>query len=83
VHSGAVDDGLDGAWWAGLVTGGCKGDGRGAVTEDERYQEMVSVGRNDAVQTNKNAPARSPPTIKTNIPFRVPFLAISRAYVGA
>jgi len=83
VHSGVVDDGLDGACWAGLVAGGCKGDDQGAATEDERSQEMVSVGRNDAVQTNENAPARSPPTIKTNIPFRVPVLLISRAHVGA
>ena len=56
---------------------------RAMTKERQLSQKMVSVGRNDAVQTNKNAPARSPPTIKTNLPLRVPVLLISRAHVGA
>ena len=57
-----------------------KGDGQRGATEDERNEERVapkmSDGRNDAVQTNENAPARTQPAIDNSLPLKAPVLTI-------
>ena len=73
----------------GLVAGRCSDCVQRAATEDERNEEReepnVSVGRNDAVQTNENAPALTQPAIDidNDVPFRVLALSIRPAVVAA
>ena len=60
-----------------------------AASEDERNEERdtpkVSVGGNDAVQTNENAPAHTQPAIDivNDVPFKVIALSTRLAVVVA
>jgi len=56
-------------------------DHQRSATEDERNEERVapkmSDGRNDAVETNENAPSRTRPASDNSLPLEVPVLTIS------
>ena len=64
-----------------------KRDVRGAPTEsegnDERQAPKMSVGGNEPVQTNGNAPARPRLAIVKDRPFETLVLALIPLYVGA
>ena len=70
----------------GLVTGGRKGNVQGGAAADERNAEsdvpQMSDGRNDAVQANENAPARTRPAIDNHLPPKLPVLSTGSFHVG-
>jgi len=37
---------------------------------------LMSDGRNDTIQTNDNAPVRSPLVVENSLPFKVPMLTV-------
>ena len=43
---------------------------------EERKVPLMSDGRNDAIQTNDNAPVRSLLVVENDLPFKVPVLAV-------
>jgi len=57
------------------------GADQGESAEDARNEETkapkMSDGRNDTIQTNENAPARTQPAIDNSLPLRAPVLNIS------